>query len=1089
MIELTPKQEEAVASWEAGDVVVTAGPGSGKTLVLVKRIRRLIEVREVAPERILAITFTVKATHQMYSGLAQAEGASEELRKQFESVRIQTIDGFCTKLLRENALTAGIDPEFRMLEPPESARLLRGVITSVLDGMFAHDAAGTERFLRAYSGSDERAGEIEPTKVHSQLAGLVDTIRSHGALPFVEEFSEPLPLVELIADLREIAKVRDDPRLAEVTARLAAADPADYSTIAQILPDIDVGTARKKATKELVYRSRDRLLPAITAQLSACMNEESRRWILTTTLRILSRFEQRKHALGAIDFGDLSRLAIRLLNDEAAPTLSYEHILIDEYQDTSPLQAELIEAVVAAHGKRSVVRFAVGDINQSIYAFRHADPSVFHAFRDRVGREGGQVVVLNENFRSRPEILDAVHRILPGGNGSGVEAHRLQARPNYPPRSEPSVEIQIVSDGGIDAAEWEAGWCAHRLAELIGNSRGLDSEIRWGSCAILLRTQALLTRFAGELRRRGVPYRLEAGKGFYAAPEIHEAAAFLRALRNPRDEISLAAVLKSAFVGVGDGTLLELKATGLNLAEAIESLPIPGEDGMRLFAFRKRLSGYRAERETSSPDRILAAAVSECGYEAWLRSTEGGTRAVANVHKLLRILRTLAGSIDSFDGVSAALDELLNAAPTESEADEPFRSNNALELLTMHSAKGMEFPAVVVAGLQYSRSHVEDPLTFSPERGIGVKWRSPIGGKPCGDPAHSAVEQQMRSRDSAETDRLFYVAATRAEQHLLFSCSFSGTPKNQGFCELLFEPLGIDHKVATNDRQTVRDTEFGFSLLRVNQPAPAAVSVESNSAPSVAVRLTPRGEFAQQDSSATVSSVALFGQCPRKYYLSRYLGLESTATPTIAVADPSEPPIAIERDRTDATSFGQTVHEYLAGLVADANASPLVRRLAAGFHDHELGVRASRADKKSCEQSFLFAVDDYILRGQVDLLFEEGGERILVDYKTDQIGDRDVAECSQHYELQVQLYAEALASAGQKVDRGILFFLRASIAHEVDVGPDARMRAREAVAMFFEAQGRQEFSLKVGEHCRSCKHFGGACPAELPTAGGARQGL
>ena len=363
-----------------------------------------------------------------------------------------------------------------------------------------------------------------------------------------------------------------------------------------------------------------------------------------------------------------------------------------------------------------------------------------------------------------------------------------------------------------------------------------------------------------------------------------------------------------------------------------------------------------------------------------------------------------------------------------------------------------------------------------------MKWRSPIGGKPCGDPAHRAVEKQVRSRDSAETDRVFYVAATRAEQHLILSCSFSGTPKNQGFCKLLFEPLGIDHKVATNDRKTVRDEQFAFSLLRVNQPAPSAVLVDSTSVDGTLVGLTPRGESAQEDSSATVSSVAMFAQCPRKYYLSRYLGLESTAIPTIAMMDPSDQPEAIERDNTDATSFGQAVHEYLAGLLADSDASPAVRSLAAKFHDHLLGVRASRADKKSREQSFLFAVDDYILRGQVDLLFEEGGERILVDYKTDQIGSRDIAELARPYELQIQLYAEALANAGQKVDRGVLFFLRTAVAHEVDVGPDARVRARETVAEFFDAQRRPEFSLKIGEHCRTCRHYQGACPAELPTA-------
>ena len=1088
-MQLTPLQEEAVA---AQNVVVTAGPGSGKTRVLVERVRRLIETGGAAPRDILAITFTIKAAHEMYSRLVNAKDISLELRKKFENAQIQTIDGFSTTLLRENALAAGIDPEFQVLEPADSERLLQEEIEAALNEAFENGAQETEAFLRAFSGSDERADNIEPTMVHRRLSALIDRIRSHGAELFVREIYPKLPLEDFAEDIRRLGKLRGRGDLVDIAEKLEEADPADPEAQARALCGIDPGDGRamdvpqqdRKQARELVKRIREIWLPDFASQLAALLHELSRQWLLEVTRRILDGFERRKRALGVVDFGDLQRLATRLLQGKAAPALRYRHILIDEFQDTNPLQAKLIEAVIAAHENRPPVQFVVGDINQSIYGFRHADPAVFRERRHQVKERGGKVVPLHENFRSRREILEAVHCLLADGSCPGVEPHRLQAVGSHPAKGGPSIDVHIVSQAGERAAEREAGWCAVRLEELIAESRG---ALKWSDCAILLRTRELAARFAAELRRRRVPFRLESGKNFYRLPEVVEAAAFLRALRNPRDEIALAAVLKSAFAGIEDGTLLALKASGKNLSHALASVPIEGPAGELLREFNERLESYRADRDIIPPDRLLAAASAECGYDNWLAAAEGGAHALANFEKLLRIVRGLAVEGKSFDAVSAALDERINAAPVESEADEPMDSENAIPLLTMHAAKGLEFPVVVVAGLQYTRPAPADPLTFSPEHGIGVKWRNPIrDGESIGDPAQRKIYEEIKQRDSDEANRLLYVAATRAEQHLILSCSFARDPQKRGFCKRLFKSFEIAHKQVGEKRIEITSRNPEFSLLRTAKPAPEADETGFPGAaapPPEPIPLQPREPESSADTATSVSAVAVFAQCPRKYFLSRYIGLDSTAGPSAFQADAEHDEAPDERERGGGKEFGLAVHAWLAGE-ADADGVPAaVRETGEKFQKHPLGLRAARAERKSYEQSFLFALDDRILQGQVDLVFEEDGRRILVDYKTDRVAGRDLEARARDYEPQIRLYAAALADAGRPVDEAFLFFLRESEAREVDIGADALAGARDLAAQLFEAQRRREFPLRVGGHCRQCPHYRSkACPAVLPGA-------
>ena len=432
-MQLTPEQLRAVQSWQRGDICVVAGPGSGKTRVLVERLRWLVVERQVRPERILAITFTEKAALEMHLRLVGESRPGSEHRNLFESAQISTIDAFCSRLLRERALEAGVDPGFEMLDAGEAGELLDAAIEQSLDEAFGKSGTGLEAFLANYGPSAARSSGEDASPIHGDLADLVYRIRSYGRKPFI---TNPRPRLDALADaLHRLCQIQRSEEVARAAAeaRLAATQrdpcPADaLESIAALLQPVQ----RRGAAKELVGEIKDALLPACRSAAASAANEPARKWLRRLARRTLARFAAAKRAAGRLDFDDALALAANLLASPDCPTLAFEHILIDEFQDTNPLQVRLVDRLLDAHGDRRPVRFVVGDINQSIYGFRHADQNVFRQYRERVERRGGDLIRLLDNFRSRPEVLAAVHRLLPGGDSSGVEPHRLNAAFEFP---------------------------------------------------------------------------------------------------------------------------------------------------------------------------------------------------------------------------------------------------------------------------------------------------------------------------------------------------------------------------------------------------------------------------------------------------------------------------------------------------------------------------------------------------------------------------------------------------------------------------------------------------------------------------------
>jgi len=1002
-VSLTPAQQEAVTSWRRGDVCVVAGPGSGKTRVLVDRIRWLVDAKGLEAGAILAITFTKKAAASMKSRLV-AGAANRKQRREFERAWISTIDAFCARFLRENAIAAAVDPDFEILEPSDADLELHDALDQALNEAFEEDPESTFRFLHAFYGT-EQAGETGLTKIHDEFARAIQAFRGMGREPF---------------EIRQV----DHPYPAERT------------------------------------------------------------WAVDVLRRALARYEERKRRLGRLDFPDLTIQAIRLLKEGVALPSRFEHILVDENQDTNPLQERLMKALQAAHQRErdKPTLFAVGDLNQSIYAFRHARPEVFRAYRRRVETEGGHPIELLENFRSRPEILAAAEALTRGADG--VEPRRLSAGRAFAPKSEPSIEVLLTRSPQRDG--FEARWIAARLLELRQSLRisvrpatpggpVRDRAPRWGDFAILSRTNTRsnpkLDHFAEALRAAGIPYQLTAGRNFFSAEEVRDLLGALRLLDNPRDEIRLAAAMLSPLGGLDELALARLKADKRNLAEALRK---PGGDHppaelAKIERFRALLDRFRAQREDVRADILLSRLVAESGYEAWLLTQPGGVHRAANVAKLIAMVGRTDDGASSYREVIERIEQRRQLSAGESEASAPEEPADAVHLMTLHSAKGLEFPVVVMPSLQAPGNPRSPSLLATAKAGLGGRWLDAAGEK-TEDAAYAQAHKDRKTAENQEEDRLFYVGMTRAEEHLILSACWGGKPRRD-FSARRLDAFGIDLQPLDKEPHEITLHGCRIRLLRTDQEPPELTAEPTEIARQTAELVDPLPPGGQADSAAAITSISLFADCPRKYYLSRYLGLETAAKPQpdadLADSDPS------------AGELGREVHEILAGLAkpGDGEAAELARV----FTQSALGQRAAAAAEASRERKLLFPVGERLLRGIVDLVFSDNEGRVLVDYKTDRVDSAAQArERSEPYALQLQLYALALARAGEKPERAVLHFLRPDVLVDVDLSPAGLELAERRVEEFFSAQRQQRFEVRPAERCRRCPHYRTLCPAVIP---------
>lgn len=1037
-------QQQTAAERSSQDVCVVAGPGSGKTRVLVARFCWLIE-QGVAPGRILAFTFTDKAAAEIKSRLANEFRGSPEILEQIERAWVSTMHGFCARLLREHAIDAGVDVGFSVWDQVTSATRLRQAAEQALDEQFGSDQDGSVSLLTALDVSSSPIGRrpdlpaalisvYEAARIAGEdLEGLAN-LRTEQPMPAI---SDILTAVGPVLDLSEewsTAKRREKREQLRVwvdEARKLAANPITeqhFRVIDAFRPNLQGLTA---PVKEVLRDCRDRLAPSVSQALATRHYMPQRERLVGVLRRIDSLYRSQKAETGALDFSDLEEHAVALLEDR--PQIRervrnrFEHILMDELQDTNPLQWRFVNLI-----RRPERFFAVGDPNQSIFGFRHADPGVYRGYRGELERAGLEVDKLTANYRTRPQILDTVEQLLEGQ--PGLETEPMEAGRDFPEVSGPSVEAWVAEGESTEGAEeHEAAWVAHRIAE-IREAEGRS----WRDFAVLARKVSALRTVEQALKQRRIPCLVVGGRTLLESREVLDLILALSVIANTADEVCLAGLLRSPLVGVSDETLLRLKLEGdlwesMNDSAWLRTAGCDPDDIERIEWFRLTVEQLRANRDTISPDILLSRLLDESGYEDTLADHES-----ANIEKSLVLVRAVweQQHLSPADLVTWLAE--VRSAESEAEAP-PSEAADAVRLMTVHGAKGLEFPVVFVAALHKGVSSALDPISYSAKAGFGVRWRDPVTGKRAPDGAFASIESEQKRKSAEEEMRLLYVALTRAEDHLVLSYAAAERSRGSAWSRLVAERL---------------------------QPQPVELTPENGRPPELHIPpaseppglLDPSETGGQHDSSAAVTDLTEFQACPRRYYLGRYLGFDSTDS--LPAAHPA------------AADLGTQVHKILAGEEVEEPSQEALD-LVESFRNGPLNARMQRASRTEHEFEFRIAIENIVLRGKIDLWFEEAGELVLVDYKT----DRDESR-REPYELQLRLYALALERlTGRVPDRALLCYLRSGRDLDVSRDKDALDSVRVTVRRFRDAQEHLAFPLCESGHCTHCPYFEGMCPA------------
>ena len=610
MRELKPPQAEAAYTLDR-HISVTAGPGAGKTLVLVERYLHILRTTGASVDQIVAITFTNRAANEMRARLRDEldrllRSATPEERKKWmrhkrtlDGAVITTIHGFCARLLREFPVEADVDPQFALLNQHQSAlleeRVVEEALTSFIDS--GHEAI---TWLAAGIGRSRLAQGLTALFRTSRNQGLsLDEIARRTAEnhTIADDYRAALDELNLRmseflsaqrlskgAESKRLEVQRDWPRLKEVLFNPSSSSLADYCQAIEEFRD-----ARPTASGSIgnLVKELDELIwkPKLGGRIPQLWVDQYARLYSNELIEVLVRIEQRMHQekrrMEALDFDDLQSRALKLLKDRPEvlqrAARRYRFFLVDEFQDTNALQRDLMAELALGPAKRANL-FIVGDPKQSIYGFRGADVDVFRQMTAALQAERGEVKPLNLNFRSQPPLIAFFNllfrKIFVPADGVpsddldqlGFVEHEDSQGEREGEDEAPLVELLIdlrpgKATRGIakeTPRERDAEQLARRIRALVEEGAG-SRRFAFRDFALLFRAMTEAWIYESALRRAGIPYLTVQGKGFYEREEISDLVNLLRFLDNRTDELALAAVLRSPLCGISDDTLLALR--------------------------------------------------------------------------------------------------------------------------------------------------------------------------------------------------------------------------------------------------------------------------------------------------------------------------------------------------------------------------------------------------------------------------------------------------------------------------------------------------------------------------------------------------
>ncbi|MDH4182740.1 MAG: UvrD-helicase domain-containing protein [Nitrospinota bacterium] len=1156
-----------------GDIAVRAGAGAGKTTALVEKY--MAELTMPRPEgylgvdRIAAITFTEKAAAEMSARVRQKlTERIEELRKRtpvagstanlgedqpdwsqdqkllnhlirqrqnIKSAYISTIHAFCARLLYENQIAAGVDPGFSVISEMEARAMLDAKAVETVIQRLRQGDAGVRRLVRdhGFMGMGNSDGLKE------KIIWLIPLLRAANMsterlLAMRQSFVSKLPPPGEI----------DLARLRAILQRFCGLPPRDKEhKFAQALllneglfdGRMDLGLAgqvmalaedlEKSVVKRVSYiegkKAFEDSLEAVALARKICgpVIEKAVAQDMETFLGLVERtmgaYAEEKQSRSSLDYNDLQEKARDLLAGPG-PTLGeyrsrLQKALIDEFQDTDKLQARIIN-LLAAPGEGRL--FLVGDVKQSIYGFRGADPGVFLEQAKAIEEGGGKELLLVDSWRATPGLTEFFNSFFAGLMGEGASGEQAWFDPRKDSlkavRSAEGVQtgiyrIMAPAEKIADSRAQEAAAIAAEIKRQVAagdpveGSDGAPRPVDYGDMALLLRSFGNHEIYESALRRAGIPYLVVKGRGFYECQEIKDMANLLWYISRPADTLALVSTLRSPLVGLSDETILRLfhdpeggRRENPISRQAVEGSGVEGDERCKLEEFIQMVAEWSAVWERVGISEMLEMILSRTGYGAVMMSRHNGERILANIFKLIELARTYESDWSKgFHNFALALNEMISSSPDEAKADILAGEENVVKIMTVHQSKGLEFPVVFVGDAGFSPPATRGAMVFSPSAGLGMKAHELATGRWHAGPSFHAAKAGVEKERQDELKRLLYVAMTRARDRLIVSGPAEGKGQWSKWLTSVCADRGIEMAPVPVVAPAAEPSPAAGVGMDEN---PMVRSILEGVKPPHAPQPPAAPPLAMGDDVASlrlsVTALASFTQCPRIFY---YQSMGDLAAMVGGASLGGE-----VEEWADMRDVGTRVHKALETAPMGKGAGKAGLGIAIARALEGMDAKLIESAIASVDGAFsaapldgIFEVDpmdiiretplamkasgpgaELILYGAPDLVWRQEGKWRLVDYK---YSKRPREEG--RYVFQAGIYAMAMMEAFNVASMEVsVIYLREgkrrATTFDVD-GPAAaslRGKALEAAEKISRLEGRplENWPGREKKFCKAC---------------------
>ncbi|MBB6449125.1 ATP-dependent helicase/nuclease subunit A [Geomicrobium halophilum] len=867
-------------SLRGGNILVSAAAGSGKTAVLVERIvRRVIDQNDPADiDRLLVVTFTKAAAAEMNVRIGQR--IEDELRKQPGSLYLQrqrqllnranisTLHSFCTEVIRHYYYEANVDPNVRIANDTEREILKEEVLDEVLEEYYGSEDSLFFEVVDAYSGdrSDERLRKLllqfySRARAHPDPNGwLEETAQMYEQeYQYVEEtpWGSSIQVQALdqlqtaAASLKKALSLAEDPegpaKYIDILTRelqtleMLIENPSwqhwhetlnsfTFGKLPQKGKDVSAELAEKSKNhrnvgKKIVEDIAKIFAPDPKYHLQKISHMKRHvRLLVTLVQQFDTHYTEVKREKALVDFEDLEHLTLQILSEDTVDQPSavanaykehFEEILTDEYQDTNRVQEAILSLVSTGSN-----RFMVGDVKQSIYRFRLAEPSLFlekqgsYETLKRNTQAHDVRIDLSENFRSRKQVLDGVNYVFRQmmdetvGDVPYDQNHELHYGNIDYDRSATGYENEIVlldrtyqpgeneEEEELQVAEKEARFVAEKIRSLIDSqypvydkTLGQTRPVTYGDITILMRSMSAASTFMDIFKEADIPAYSEQSGGYFRRVEVQVMMALLRVIDNPYQDIPLASVLRSPIVGLRENELAEIRLAGKGvpfyeaMKKTVEQQPVlspeaklsfleekqreGGDWRNRLAAFYNHLQKWRSKARSQSLSLLIWDLFRETGYDSFVGGLPGGKERQANLHALYD--RARAYEQTSFRGLFRFLrfvDRMeergddLEAARTLGEQED------VVKIMSIHKSKGLEFPVLFVVGMmqKFNFRDAHKSIQIHQSLGFGSKYTDIEKRTSYHTLPEIAIKQEVLKEQMSEELRILYVAVTRAKE-------------------------------------------------------------------------------------------------------------------------------------------------------------------------------------------------------------------------------------------------------------------------------------------------------------------------------------